>query len=421
MSSTLRLRLCLHRVLPRFIILVHVLPILLLTYYLTVVFEYPPAVGDDGMVSLPTIGTDFSRNDYNATRQDRSETSNLPSLAIFFHIYIPPEDSGVAKVQRAKAIVHQQLNHLSEAMATIPNLSPSPLYYTSIGTEMEQSHMETLCQNHSHHFHCHRIKHLKEGFESHTLQALYDHCQQYPSDRVIYIHTKGSFHTKRGQNHWRRHMTDAVAGRDCIEQAHANRCDLCGLLFITRPTHHYTGNMFNAKCDYVGKLIPPIDFARQMMAVHHRSLEMIRTGILEANMFDFESPWNSGINRYAMEHWHGSHPSLDITCDVSNHSTNEYWKNTRAADRKPDDWRFDRFPRRPSPGLPLELFQNESKRRKEYFLLPGHLFKWYQLYGELPPLNSWIWSWYPDGAFWKDQVQKHGTMAIPGLSTSGKS
>lgn len=421
MSSTFRFRLYLRRVVPRFILLAHLVPILLLTYYSTVGWNYPIPRSDDIVaLSVPAgkgVAAHLSRTRYNAT----SQTRELPSLAIFYHIYVPPEDSGVGKVQRAKTIVRQQLHHLSEVMATIPDLSPSPLYYTSIGTEMEQTYMQGLCHNHSRHFHCHQIKHLSEGFESHTLQALFDHCQQFQTDRVIYIHTKGSFHTKRGQNHWRRHMTDAVASRDCIELAHSNNCDLCGLLFITRPTHHYTGNMFNAKCSYIRKLVPPVEFARKMMTVYQRALELIHKGVLEANMFDFESPWNTGINRYAMEHWHGSHPSLETICDLSNHSTNEYWKITRATDRKPEDWCFDRFPRRPTPGLPLELFQNESKRIREYFLLPGHLLKWYQLYGELPQIDSWVWSWYPDGAFWKDQVQKYGPVAIPGVSFSLKS
>ena len=30
-----------------------------------------------------------------------------------------------------------------------------------------------------------------------------------------------------------------------------------------------------------------------------------------------------------------------------------------------------------------------------YYLLPGNIFRWKWLYKELPPADSWVWSWYP--------------------------
>lgn len=375
-------------------------------------------VVEHSSVRLPTIEVEEERIPTINTRTANSSTigasSSLPSVVIFYHLFIPREDDVIRTVQvkRAENIVHQQLRQLSDSLARISNLPPSPLHYTSVGDDFDETLMQDICGNLTHLLSCRRLTHLEQGFEEHTLAALHSHCQQHPSDRVIYLHSKGSYHSSKGQDRWRRHMTDAVASRDCIENAHAKNCDLCGLLFVPRPSPHFTGNMFNANCNHIRNLIPPMEFEAKMKLVLRKARQGIEEGKFLSNLFDLEQPWNSGTERYAMEHWHGSHPNVDRICDVSNHSTNKYWKSIRAADRTPDDWQFDWFPRRPQPGMPLEVANDESKRKREYFLLPGQLMKWYELYGEIPAITSWVWSWYPDGAFWKEKVQKHGQKAV---------
>ena len=32
-----------------------------------------------------------------------------------------------------------------------------------------------------------------------------------------------------------------------------------------------------------------------------------------------------------------------------------------------------------------------------YYLLEGNLFRWKELYNQLPGRYSWVWRWYPDG------------------------
>jgi hypothetical protein len=364
------------------------------------------------------------------------DQNDLPTVTIFYHLYVPKEEAGDS-IQRtpnstqhghvdqpgpALQIVRQQLRHLSQALAAIPGLPPLTLQFTSVGADVHES-IQDICRQYPRQFQaCHQLQHLDQGFEKHTLQALYQHCanssnSNVEADRVIYVHSKGSYHSSKAQNRWRRHMTDAVASRDCIEHAHKQNCDLCGLLFVARPSHHFTGNMFNAKCSAIQKLLPPMEFEAKMETVASQARKWVQDGILEAKLFRLDEPWTSGTKRYAMEHWHGSHPSIQKICDVSNHPTNKYWKSIRAEDRTPEDWQLAQFPRRPQPGLPVDVANNESKRKREYFLLAGQLMKWYQLYGEAPPMDSWVWSWYPDGPFWKEQVQAHGSKAVEIVAT----
>ena len=335
---------------------------------------------------------------------------NLPPLAIFYHVFVPPDEHGA---KNARNIIHQQINDLGQALSKTPNLPASTLYYTSVGQEIQEDFMNPICQRYPEQIRsCQRLKHIATGFEEHTLQELFVHCQDHQDHRVIYLHTKGSYHINAGQNRWRKHLTEAVASSECIVKAVDEDCDMCGLLFRTRPAHHFTGNMFNAKCSYIRRLIAPLEFEARMNIVFDRARRLVENGTLTSTLFDMSVPWNIGTKRYAMEHWHGSHPSSEIICDIATNPDGRFWKSLRAEDRRPENWQFRRFPRRPLPGIPIALERDDSKRRKEFFLLPGLIFKWYLLYGEVPAPSSWIWSSYQDGLFWRDQVETHGSMAV---------
>lgn len=321
------------------------------------------------LVSLPVEET-VSNQTY------PSDSKKLPSVAIFLHIYVPKEEdiTRADHVKRATRIIHQQLKHVSEGVATVQGIEPLALYYTTVGRELQPGYVDSICRNHSKYFHCNHLQHLDRGFEEHTLGAMYEHCQEYNDDRVIYLHTKGSYHSSKAQARWRRHMTDAVAGHDCVEQAHNKDCDLCGLLFLPRPSLHFTGNMFNAKCRYIQKLTHPEEFQEKMVKVDTKARDWMQQGILQSNMLNVEEPWNAGIDRFAMEHWHGSHPSAQKICDVSNGSRIQYWQQIRAMDRNPGDWEFGIFPRHPSTAdwshgrsdrIVDSILANEAKRKRE--------------------------------------------------------
>ena len=56
--------------------------------------------------------------------------------------------------------------------------------------------------------------------------------------------------------------------------------------------------------------------------------------------------------------------------------------------------------------------ETPSKRMREYFLMAGMLFKSIQLYNETPPLDSWIYEWFPDGETWRKGVESFGTNVV---------
>jgi hypothetical protein len=135
------------------------------------------------------------------------------------------------------------------------------------------------------------------GNEHTTLQLLYTHCLAHPKDRAFYIHTKGSFHAHAANDALRRNHMHAVAG--CIGMDGVANADVCGLRVSPLPHPHYPGNMWVARCAYVGRLRAPMEF--------------------EGLMGAFAKPdcpdWSVGKDRYSAEHWILSHPSA-VAADV---------------------------------------------------------------------------------------------------------
>ena len=163
--------------------------------------------------------------------------------------------------------------------------------------------------------------------------------------------------------------------------------------------------MFTASCDYVRKLVPPLSFERQMSQAADRARLLWRdpamnfTSQIWYGRQDLSESF-MGTNRYANEHWITSHPDLKPCVVRRNHS-------------KPNNtaWAWS-----PAPILPLNesiksilrrqlSHENIHQRRKEYILLPGKLFLWNRLYeGARPPVDSWFWSYFPDGSYFRDQA-----------------
>lgn len=374
--------------------------------------------------SMSSVSTQVRRNQL--LYSETADYGTPPRVTIFYHVYMQMDDDPNKKgsersEQRALKIIRQQLRHVAKSLAEIPNMEHVHLYYTTVGDKQGHEKVEEICKHHAAYFTCHHLQHVEAGFEETSLGAMYEFCQDHEDERVVYLHTKGSYHYSQSQDYWRQHLTKAAMSSDCIQRAHAEGCELCGLLFLPRPALHFTGNMFNAKCEYLCRLSHPKTFEAKLVSVHKKGQELIERGILQPNLLNMLEPCNTGSGRFAMEHWHGSHPSLQKVCDVSTHYQIEYWQGIDPKDAKPEAWHFDVFPRHPITAdwshantgvLIANILNNEGARLREYFLLPGLLVKWYELYGQAPPASSWIWTWYPDGQFWKRQVAKFGSKAV---------
>jgi len=178
--------------------------------------------------------------------------------------------------------------------------------------------------------------------------------------------------------------------------------------------------MFAARCDYVAKLLPPSNFSSRLeqaigIVLTLRIKRQILTNLLKPDRRDY-----FGDGRFSDEHWITSHPDLK-PCDCDPKGSLKYYQ-ARWASLNELEWSM--APR--SRGTPFSSLQNEtlqiekdvSLRLREYFLLPGNLVKWFTLYGKVPPTESWAWTWFPDGEFWKEAISQHGIDAVDAVTRS---
>jgi hypothetical protein len=266
--------------------------------------------------------------------------------------------------------------------------TPTVLYYNTIGsTALTNETMQSICSKYSNSLQCRHMQHYDTAFEEVTLQSLYDYCllPQNEHDRVVYMHSKGSYHTDNGNNdRLRKHLTRAVTDQQClqaIDNSHDNNhnyqtsCNYCCLKFGAFPIH-MPGNFFAAQCRYIRKLVPPVEFSAQMTVVTARARQRLHNQSFVRTMFPDES-WYYGTERFSNEHWSGSHPDVR-PCDLSARHIS-YWQRK---DRSKDTMEYALAPRESIEenvrGVPVPL--NETVRMREYSLLPGLIFKWYALY-----------------------------------------
>jgi hypothetical protein len=217
------------------------------------------------------------------------------------------------------------------------------------------------------------------------------------------MHSKGSFHHADGDNErWRRMMTLAVTSEMCLNPPD-NSCNVCGLIFYNLWTLFFPGNFWTADCSYINKLVRPDVFEEQMTDITERALLNRLQRKFATNLFTDRSD-HFGIERYSMEHWVGSHPHIK-PCDVSDKSLDlAAWTQ---GERTAEDFTWGMAPRRKTapidnnPKAQTIVYGRRANRMREYSLLPGNIFKWFALYNETPPHDSWIWSWFPDGEEWR--------------------
>jgi hypothetical protein len=348
-------------------------------------------------------------------------SQNAAPWTLFYHVYFPPDnDEGY---QHAAAIVEEQLTMIGESYATSLAYSPPVLYYTVIGSPLRNpTWMDDLCERNR--LTCILLQHVTEGQEDVSLQALYNFCRAVPSQSVVYLHSKGSFHASgpkfATQDVWRQRLTQAATHRLCLEATSSRNketCETCSLLLQPLPGIHYPGNMWTARCTHVRRLLPPTSFAMRMDEVVQAYKVLRDRGRLNTTFFP-QMPHMMGRKRFAAEHWLGSHPALRHPCDLSADVTANLseWlhspslsANDFALSSSPyfpidnEHWDYFRYGKRGS-----QVLTTPSLRYRDYFLLPGQLLKWYTLYQVAPPADSWIWMWFPDADLWRRKINDLG-------------
>ena len=84
-----------------------------------------------------------------------------------------------------------------------------------------------------------------EGDERNTLELVHRHCLLHRTDRVIYIHTKGSFHPSSRNDRLRQNLMKAVI--HCVQARLLDQSDVCGLRFAAIPYPHISGGSPTAR------------------------------------------------------------------------------------------------------------------------------------------------------------------------------
>jgi hypothetical protein len=368
------------------------------------------------------------------TSVDAMQASTAAPWTLFYHIYFPPGNE--EGYNHAAAIVKEQINMLGTKTASfVTKNGRIPLLYYAIIGEMSRNTttlMEDLCR--VNHLRCIELKHEPEGQEDLTLQALYNFCKAIPSQTVIYLHSKGSFHSEgpkfATQDIWRQRLTEAASHQLCLEGIRNGTCDTCSLLLQPLPGIHYPGNMWAASCEHVKRLLPPNTFAKDMDKVVQVFKKLRDTRQRLNTTFFAQMPHMMGRKRFAAEHWIGSHPNLKHPCDLSAGVTAnlsewlhpEEGSNSRGGRRlslSSHDFQLGQWPSYPIDFEHWDYFrygrrghivlETPALRLRDYFLLPGQLMKWYQLYQRAPSSESWIWTWFPDGDLWKNKLQTIGS------------
>ena len=101
-------------------------------------------------------------------------------------------------------------------------------------------------------------EHHDEGGEDLTLRSVWEYCNSnpHPSVKVVYLHSKGSFHPNESNHRLRSFVTQGALSKECANlPAH---CNICSSRMSPLPHPHTSGNMWLARCDYIARLIDPM-------------------------------------------------------------------------------------------------------------------------------------------------------------------
>ena len=366
------------------------------------------------------------------------DSTENAAFHVFWNLYLPKEDDKAEEILQA---MREQIHQVARAAHN----ETVVLHYVSIGNLqmiMPNSAFNTTnnlvteaCAPYKH-LVCHHVRHFAKGFEQVTLDVLFDHCVSSTStdESVAYIHNKGSYHTgswidpkskrEMRKDVWRRHGTAGALHPDC--RRHTDTCNVCGLLWTPVPWNHAPGNFWTARCSYIRQLVRPSHFDRW----HNQLFVHVYKPLVDEGKMVATKQFLMGQDRWSMEMWIGSHPTLR-PCDLSIESDIKEWLHTNRInitapvgmdDGADDIFDWARFPRathdmrtlfdHSEPRFNPGLLDRPEIRFRDYNMLGGMIMRWRLMYEEMPVDDSWMWEYYPDGKVWQQGLKLHGTEKV---------
>jgi hypothetical protein len=311
----------------------------------------------------------------------------IDNIPIFYNLFLN-RDADRNETSRVRRLVKEQLSHL------IPDIH-YPVYVHSIGKEMPIPNTELL-------------QHHPEGAETVTLHSLWQYCREHREKKVVYMHSKGSFHHNPENERLRKFLTRSVLSRQCAyKDEHGENsftCNVCTSRFSPFPHPHTSGNMFLADCEYVSNLINPLEFEERMNDIPRMKERM---QMPEETRIDASGV---GADRFSCEHWIHSSPSVR-PCDLYKPST-FIWgyagvPNATVVDTIDLEGDESAFELQPAPRFPFRVYQTDLTM--DYWTGLHYRLQEYQaLYNEVPAWpslssssSSW-WGWRMDA--WVDEA-----------------
>jgi hypothetical protein len=363
------------------------------------------------------------------------KTTNAKSkLQAFYNMFIPPSNETVSPVVRD--MISEQLTQMLKSHGA--SAFDLVIHIVSLGHVVDAAWIENICASvmssstTNNKFQCALVAQFPEGDEVQTLTHVHDYCRAHESELVLYFHNKGSFHPSTMNDNWRRAITVALSSDLCLvkmtepDRGDALSCDTCSMLFDPLPGPHYPGNMWAARCSYIAKLLPLPDYQQRHQVVDNWIQDQIGKNIFADDgvlLFFWET--SLGRNRFESEHWLAGHPSVR-PCDLATHASINHWHPYDGAlwDFGPKSaTRFEwalapRFPYSNPDWVYADWYKKDvtagptqrapAKRKCDYFLLRGFLYRWMTYYNTTARDDSWVWKWFPDGDFWRNLVAAVG-------------
>jgi hypothetical protein len=160
-------------------------------------------------------------------------------IPVFYNLFVGSEDD----LPMVETIVEEQFSYLH---------SLHKVFVRSIGVPMKIENTTVLRQD-------------ETGSEMETLALIWQHCNLNPNGKVVYMHSKGSFHPSTNNNMMRQFLTRGALSEECTFLPET--CNVCSSRMSPTPHPHTPGNMWLARCDYVRKLIDPMTFVDAMNKV----------------------------------------------------------------------------------------------------------------------------------------------------------
>jgi hypothetical protein len=276
-----------------------------------------------------------------------AKTPEMRNIPVFYNVYVANQSQN----GRVRDLVMDQLSHLKGYH--------HPIYVHTIGFPLSIPNT-TLLQHHT------------NASERVTLHSLWEYCQTHPNDKVVYLHSKGSYHPSSDNDRLRQLLTMGALSDECATNTDSTVSNLCGFRVSPYPHPHVPGNMWLAHCSYVNNLLEPFVFHDEMETVQEKLVgrEYSHTACI-------------GTGRFSAEHWILSHPSVKPSDLYTN--LNYTWGYHRLGEQYQEgDFEWNLAPRHELDHRPNGCKSDLMHRLKEFRLL----------YNVTPGEEWWGWNFW---------------------------